>query len=386
MDAFIFNLLRYILLISFVISGYKISKTKNEYWPFLIFSIILYSFMEGTRWMRGADYLYNYNISIVRTESGDIVYDMLAKVLNEIGFPFYVFFITVSALLICSIFSLVKNIREAFIPIVILLYAFTMRQSENLMRQYCAISFLFFCLSYYFRSKYIVAFSFIVLAYFTHSSVLFILPFLIVAILIFDVPFFYKSFIYKRLCYIFLILYLLSTLLSNYFSDILVGMTSLQTLLPGKYFDESYLEKAISLGESNVSLVSLSFIDRIRTSMRGLIVIILGFRIINHSIFFIGKQRVLFIVYFLACSGIIFTNSLPELEMEVIARLGIYLEIFVYVVEGYIIYVYCFGKVRFNEPFKKVIRYFVWVLVLLECIWIFRFQSENNLGLQFIWS
>lgn len=386
MESIVFNLFRYILLFLFIYLGKYISNNRyGYYWKYTIIPILIYTFMEGTRWMRGVDYIYNYNIALAKTVSNDILYDSIAQLFHVIGFPFYIFFMFVSALLIISIYSIVKDFKEAIIPIIILLYAFTMQQSENLMRQYCAISFMLLGFSYYFKQKttyFIICLS---CAFLTHKSVLIIIPILFLANVLYITSKNSNSFFYRNLPWIFLILYAAASILSQIFMDVITNLTSANLMIETKYLSEDYLIKAtqenMQTGDSNAS-----FLNLIRNILRNIVVIMLGFRILQTSLFKPNKKKAWFICYFFACFGIIYTASLPNLQMEVIARLGLYFQVFIYFIEGYLIYIYCMNKKFYLLDFKgNIIRKILIILVLMESIWIFKFQQASYLGLRFIW-
>ena len=62
-DPILYWILRFIVLLSFFLSGYLISyKDKNgrNYWKYSSICIIFYSLIEGLRWNRGVDYPHYY--------------------------------------------------------------------------------------------------------------------------------------------------------------------------------------------------------------------------------------------------------------------------------------------------------------------------------------
>lgn len=391
-----FNLLRYILLLSFIIAGVYLNKrpNSNKYWHFLIPSIVIYSLMEGLRWMRGADYGYNYAISILKETSGDIFYDSIAKIFYEVGLPFYFFFIFVSFVLIFSIFYFVKNYRYAFIPAVILMYSFTMGQSENLMRQYFAISLFLISLKFFIESKYLFSAIIFILAYLSHSSVLFVIPFVLFYKFI-EVKSKHILFILPNLNYIFLILFLISLFFSTIISDFIIGKivsADIDIGIADKYLNTNYLNSATELSGSvdSISVIGFksSFLNIFRYFIRNLIVILLGYKLVipenntanMHSLKKQISVNKLFLPYCLACSGIIFVSLVPDFEMEVISRLALYLQIFIFFMEGLIIYQY----IVVNKN-RRFLYHAIILLVIIECVWIFKVNMGDNWGLHFIW-
>lgn len=410
MEVFIFNILRYFLFCLFLISGVIImqiplSRSKKYiydkvYWLACLLPLLLYSFMEGTRWKRGVDYMYNYNIANNIVKSGDIVYDTYALILYKLGISWVFFFVSVSFLLIFSIFLYAKLFHKAFIPIVFFVYAFSMQQSENLMRQYAAISFVLISLYFVLNKKYLFSAIVFVLSFYTHSSSLFIVPFIITAFVCYK----YNSnfLIIKRLKFIFLILYIiapyLSYLLTNYVGN---ALSLLGETLSVKYLGEDYLDNAIAVSDDGgylKSVASNSILDNLRTNIRNIFVIFVGGNILSKrcsfykkNIAYLGKSKIiiygrqnlfLFLTWFLACCGIIYIQILPDFSMEVMYRLSLYLCLFEYYIEGVLIYFFLKNINKRRE--KQIVRWGFIFLVISECVWIFRWW-ENGCGSKFIW-
>lgn len=388
MDIFIFNFQRYLLLLIFFIIGtkdyFKNIKSSATYYRKLTLPILVYSIFEGTRWMRGADYEYNYNIANCTTTSGDVAYDGIAQFFHYIGLPYWCFFVFISAILIISLLNLCRNYKEAFFPCMIILYSFSMNQSENLMRQYTAISCMLISFVLFFENKFKWSFSFILIAYLCHSSVIFILPFFIFAVL------FFKYFSNTRCFYyiplILLVLYLCSSILEKNFYNILINFNVSDLSIENKYLSEDYYSKAtndaFAIDNENNSLL-----DIIRTNWRAITVILSGYIIFpKKNILYNEKTAMLFSSYFIGSIGYIYEKSLPNLTMEVMWRLGLYLYIFSWFFEGYVIYFFLIKKNKYQPIFYKFIKCAVIMLTLMEAIWILKPQMGNIHGLMFIWS
>jgi|WetSurMetagenome_2_1015567.scaffolds.fasta_scaffold95112_2 hypothetical protein len=381
MDILIYNLLRYLLLFSFITAGYKFyNNNEANYWRTLTYPIVLYSIMEGCRWMRGTDFYGNFQIANGRAYSNDILYDGFAAIIHNLDLPYYFFFIAISFLLIYSILLFLKDYKEAFLPCILLIYAFTMNQSENLMRQYAAISLMLISVYFLLREKYLHCVVILILSYFIHSSVLFVIPFLLI-FKILSIKKMQYSFIVKNICWIFLLCYLSSTIISTFFSDLLYNLHVFDIGLSVKYNDEEYLSRATATVTNINSMNEMSTIDTIRTQIRNVVIIMLGGYLLKNTSYESSNKQALFITYCLGCSGIIYMTSLPKLNMEVIARLGLYLQIFEYFFEGCIIYYFYKNRNNIN----RWINYILIVLIVLEFIWIFKPSVGSDLGLQFIW-
>ncbi len=395
MDAFFFNFLRYFLLFLFVLSGLNIksnylndlSISSEIYWRNLLPPILLYSFMEGTRWGRGTDYFYNYDIANLRTTSGDWAYDSFAKILNVCGFPWWIFFVIISALLICSLYCYIKPFYEAVVPTIVLLYQFTMGQSENLMRQYTAISIMLFSLYFFHEKKYYKSMFLFALAYLIHSSVVFIVPFFMIALMIKIIPQIRNIKIVQRLDLLFLMMFFASPILTKLFESNIEYLYNLLGVgLNEKYLSETYLLRATEEADSNGNLAaSVSVLNNVRTFVRSVIVIFVGKRVLDIYLYKDKRYFIMYFSWFFACCGIVYFSSLPHLKMEVVGRLALYLQVFIYVVEGYVIYTY-FEKKRFCfDEFGNKISLAVKLLVLMELVPILKWQTGSVLGLKFIW-
>ena len=188
-------------------------------YPELRYPLILFAVMEGCRWKRGVDYMYNYRISVGIDKSYDLVYDSFAEFLYNSGFPFYIFFIIVSFLLIFAIYILVKPLAHAIVPCVIFLYNFCLIDAENLMRQYCALSLFVIAFYIYFYKTKIFALLILIVAFNIHKSVLFPVMVSIVFLLLKKMD--SKQNVISNLPKIFVFLFFISSVLSSYFSDIL---------------------------------------------------------------------------------------------------------------------------------------------------------------------
>ena len=367
-------------------------KYEVKYYRSLILPIFIYSIIEGCRWMRGVDYAYNYDIARGKALSGDFIYDAFAALLRFIGLPYWAFFILISALLIISLFEFIKPYKEAFIPCAILLYSFTMIQSENLMRQYAAISCMLLSYSCFFNKKTLSSITWIILAYFIHSSVLFILPFFFLFTMVTTTTLQkngIKAFL-KILPFIFLFLYVTTSSLKGFLSQLFEDIPLFDSFIAEKYLNEDYLLKATDDSDINV-FKHYSLIDNIRTIIREIAIIISGYFLFNIKQEEHVTKRFLYIAYGLSCCGIIYACSLPDLTMEVLGRLSLYFRVFERFMEGYIIFYfltkqYVYNGTR-NRKMYDLTYWGVLLLLILELVWIIQPQNgSSGLGLKFIWS
>ena len=388
MEVVIFNLQRYFLLFLFYKTGSLITHKKTasatSYFSHLLLPISIYAFFEGTRWMRGIDYRYNYDIANCKVTSGDIAYDGLAQILHYIGFPYWVFFILISTLLITSLMYLCKNYKAAFFPCMTILYAFTMNQSENLMRQYTAISCLLLSFALYYNNNYKWAILWFAIGYFCHSSLVFIIPFFLISICLYK--YLSNSKLFSYIPFLFLLLYLCSNIIENYYLYFLQNISPTELMIASKYTTETYLSRATDNTMAE-TIINNSILETIRSHWRAVTIIISGYYIFPKAP---TKDHIkfLFTSYCIGCMGYIYSASLPTLTMEVIARLGLYLDVFAWFFEGFVIYYFLIKKSHnntINSSFK-LMRWAVIVLVLMEAVWILKPREAGVLGLNFIWS
>ena len=392
-----FIFFKYLLLLSFIIPGIYLINNKvsnRKYWGIISPSIIIYSLMEGLRWMRGTDYIYNYDIANLRQFSRDVFYDFIAYALNSMNFPFYVFFILISFTLIFSLSYLILDFKKAFLFCMILMYAFSMGQSENLMRQYFAITFLIISVKLFnefsFKSSLVV----FILGVLSHSSIIIILPFIALFILL-KLKNKLTVFVLNNLKFIALFLYFsclifsdkISSIVNNFnLSDYFLGSTNLDT--NQKYLTDDYVSSMSKITDVKIESQSLIFV--FRRFYRSIVIIIFGFDIIlpvtginfnSNAKFFIIKDSKILIFYLLSLFGLLLPFFIPNnLESEVISRVTLYFEIWIYFIEGLIFYKYLTNVNHFNS-----IYFILLFLLLLECIWVFNIY-DSPLGYQFIWN
>jgi len=361
-------------------------KYDKRYWKLLIPVISLYSFMEGTRWMRGIDYPYNLRISKGIQDSGDLAYDTFAHIIIWFGLPYWFFFIAISCLLIYAILKYFKDFSIAIIPVSIMVYSWSMGQSENLMRQYAALSLMLIGIYDLLHDRYIKSLGILGIAYLTHSSVVFIVPFLVIAIVICYVKNMKKIFIIEHIDIFFLILYFSSSILSIFFSDILNDLIQLANIgIADKYLEENYITLATANENFVYESAEYTLLQAVRETIRYIFVIIVGYRFYLLKKMSSKLSRLYFITWFIACCGIVYMASLPKLEMEVIERLGLYLQVFVFYIEGVLFYYYVRNSTSKFDPYSIFINKITLLLIVMEAIPILKWNVGGVLGKNFMW-
>ncbi len=216
----IFFLFRCGLLSTLIFTGYKLTKKdingkyKYEYWAACITSIITYTLIEGLRYGRGVDYkhymrLYNNALNLSRyydPSKIEPLFQFINKTFNIFDIPYPLVFCLYSFLLIYAGCYLLKQHRKIMLCGLPLFFLATIPQSENLVRQMMALSFILFSLNFFLTDKWLLSIIFFVLAFLTHTSAVIYLPFFLIfkyinnpfgSIVIILCFYIYASFIWK---------------------------------------------------------------------------------------------------------------------------------------------------------------------------------------------
>lgn len=191
-DLFIYWLLECILLLTCILCGGGITKSKDNpelFWKLAAIVIIVFTFVKGLRYGRGVDYI-TYADSITSSSLDNemyilepvwfaIVYFFRYFKINPIWFFVFNIFI-----LIFSFTRIVKHVPKLAVWALPMFYIIFGPQSETMVRQDCAISFLMLAYSFYLDKRKIPAIVFVVLSFFTHfSAFTAILPIFIILLL-----------------------------------------------------------------------------------------------------------------------------------------------------------------------------------------------------------
>lgn len=183
----IYLTLRFFLFFTLIFSGWRMQKCQNSSLNFyVIFVTIIYSLIEGLRWMRGVDYWHYYQDLVTNfgtadcTPNPEFLYRLYVNITYVLGVPYYISFVFYSALLIYPLMLICKKYRNAAKWILPLFYVFTIDQSENLIRQYIAIGILLFAIYCYTEEKYKKMYYCLISVFLIHdSALLIIIPFLL---------------------------------------------------------------------------------------------------------------------------------------------------------------------------------------------------------------
>ncbi len=120
---------------------------------------IAYSLVEGLRWLRGADYYHYYQDLATNfkaagcTPDPELIYEAWVNLFHSTGLPPSVAFIVYSAVLIWGILLIFKHYPKAALWGLPLFFLMTNSQTENIIRQTLATSFLIFAYVAYLDGK-----------------------------------------------------------------------------------------------------------------------------------------------------------------------------------------------------------------------------------------
>lgn len=140
---------------------------------------ISYSLIEGLRWLRGADY-YHYYMDLdtnfkarVCTPDPEPLYEWWVNLFHMTGLHPSIAFIIYSALLIFGVLLIFKSYPKAALWGLPLFFLMTNTQTENIIRQTLATSFLIFAYVAYLNEKKKLMFAMLCVIPLIHSSGLF---------------------------------------------------------------------------------------------------------------------------------------------------------------------------------------------------------------------
>lgn len=367
------------LFITLIVTGYYISKYNNfdskRYWIIASTSIIVYSIIEGLRYDRGTDYmqykdLFEYSLNIQAIEGfGQVepLFIIFNKFFRFFNFSYPYIFIFYSLILIIAAYYFIKDHKNVALFAVPFFLMSTISQSENLVRQFMAFSFILISLRFLLNNSWIKFGVLITMAVLTHASSILILPFLLLLKYVKN-PF--------GNLYIILGLYFLSWLWKpQYWGNY---VTFFQNIASSFNFYQGYLTNAdIWLSGERLADVNSHFplLSIIKTFLFNVGMIVLGYRILdkyrsnNYSFYF-----------FLYVIGAI-SQRLTYL-VEPLYRISLVFYMFWFIVLAYIVYdsFSCKTKSLFE---RIVVYYLIFSVIYAYAITLVRVDSSDAL---FIWS
>lgn len=178
-DPFIYWSLYVLLTLILTYCGWQISNDDEQQSHFkknAWIAGISYSLIEGLRWLRGADY-YHYYMDLdtnfkamVCTPDPEPIYEWWVNLFYSTGLHPTIAFIIYSALLITGILLIFKKYPKAAIWGLPIFFLMTNTQTENIIRQTLATTFLVFAYVTYLNEKKYLMLAMLLIAPFIHSS------------------------------------------------------------------------------------------------------------------------------------------------------------------------------------------------------------------------
>lgn len=181
-DPTIYWTLYVLLTLILTFCGWGISKDNEKQSQFNKYAWIAgisYSLIEGLRWLRGADY-YHYYMDLdtnfkagVCTPDPEPLYEWWVNLFHMTGLHPSIAFIIYSALLIFGVLLIFKSYPKAALWGLPLFFLMTNSQTENIIRQTLATSFLIFAYVAYLNEKKKLMFAMLCVVPLIHSAGLF---------------------------------------------------------------------------------------------------------------------------------------------------------------------------------------------------------------------
>lgn len=177
-----FWMCRLFLLGIMVFCGWGISyknKDNNYFWYYAIPIIIFYTLIQGLRFDRGADYPHyaqelQYDLYAGTNITREFLYDIFVLFIRGFKIPFYFGFLFYSGLLITGFMLVVKKFPRYAFWMIPLFYLITINASENFIRQFIAISFIFYAYYYYLENNKVKMYIMLAVIPLIHLSGLFV--------------------------------------------------------------------------------------------------------------------------------------------------------------------------------------------------------------------
>ncbi|MDE6199105.1 MAG: EpsG family protein [Muribaculaceae bacterium] len=155
------------------------NRDNNYYWYYALPIIVFYTLIQGLRFDRGVDYPQyadelEYDIYAGNNITREFLYDVFVMFFRNFKIPFYFGFMIYSGLLISGFMLLVKKFREYAFWIVPIFYLLTLDASENFIRQFIALSFVYYAYYYYLQRSIKKMYAMLIIIPFIHLSGLFV--------------------------------------------------------------------------------------------------------------------------------------------------------------------------------------------------------------------
>lgn len=150
---------------------------------YLIWYLLFFAFISGTRWCVGADYMaYRKQFSgtsdiHIYYENKEYLWYYFVSIINKLGLHFTIGLGITSFFQLYFIVKTLKEYKYILIALPFILFAnFFFWEMMNGMRQILVASIMFYASKYIYEKKYIKYYSLLVCCYFIHHSVIILAP------------------------------------------------------------------------------------------------------------------------------------------------------------------------------------------------------------------
>lgn len=140
--------LNILLLLTFSIAGWLISKSRSVYWKYANWCIIAFTLIQGCRYARGNDYFAYSNFFRLGIHEGNPFFAVINNALKFIGFNEYSCFLFYSFVFVFCGLIFLKDYRKYAKYLFPLFIIGFMRFEEYMIRQAFSYSFFFIYLKY----------------------------------------------------------------------------------------------------------------------------------------------------------------------------------------------------------------------------------------------
>lgn len=179
-DPFVYWTFYVLLTLILTYCGWGIAKDDDKQTHFKKYAWIAgisYSLVEGLRWLRGADYYHYYQDLATNfqdfsscTPNPELIYEWWVNLFYSTGLPPTIAFVLYSALLIYGVLLIFKKYPKAALWGLPVFFLMTNSQTENIIRQTLATSFLIFAYVAYFQEKKYLMFAMLCVVPLIHAS------------------------------------------------------------------------------------------------------------------------------------------------------------------------------------------------------------------------
>ena len=150
---FVYIFLNLILLLFFVIAGFRISYDKSNYWEYAFWPIVAFTLILGLRLDRGNDYIHYMQVYLYDLEKKQVLFTCFNHFLKSVGTGPHWIFIWYSGVFILGAMFFLYKIREYAIFVFPLFLIAFITFSEYMIRQAFGYTFVFIFMGFMFDEE-----------------------------------------------------------------------------------------------------------------------------------------------------------------------------------------------------------------------------------------